>query len=189
MLGDPAKCVAERLLAPVNRRLARAGASPVLAHLGEVAMAAATGALLARRRPRAAIATFVAHCWCDYLDGALRRTGEATVRQAPLPADLAHALSDKLAEALIFAGAALGRLVSWPLAVLALIASCLSTITGFALQRKGIPRDHAIFDRTDRMGALLTGLLAGSVGPALLAACAMGLLVILQRLFAPASRT
>ena len=128
---------------------------------------------------------------------AVRLPGRGARRRGPSPspedaarAERNHALADKLAEAAIFLGIGLGQYAAWWLVITVWLTSVAATGVGFVmLHAAGIPRGLALFDRTDRMLALLAFLLLAflSAAPPLALLCvmiAMDLATVIQRLIA-----
>jgi phosphatidylglycerophosphate synthase len=183
MLGNLARKMGDRLFGRVNARLTRAGVAPEWTYALALASALSSSLSFLRGLPWLGLTLVTLHGIFDYLDGGLRRTrGEGGPSPRVLGMD-AHALVDKTSEVALFAGLAGGGWVNWPLGIAGAITSVAVTVVGRCARRwLALDPARVLFDRTDRVLAIL---LAGSLGAfeiALVLVCLMNLTILLQRL-------
>lgn len=182
MTGGIVIKLGDRLLGQLNRTLAKAGATPTLANMLELAAAAGCSICLSKRFLGAALSLLAIHALFDYLDGGLQRTGLITHTKQHL-GKFQHMLVDKLSDALLFTGAAIGKLVPFWLAIAATTATVIVSLTGLLCTYiRSLKRDDCVFDRADRILAILLLFPFSLFRLALLTSIVMNVAVTLQRL-------
>lgn len=149
MLGPLIVRTGDHLFIGATSRLHRLGLRPFAANVLEVAAGILAAGLFASGMRLAGVAALILHGSFDYLDGALARAGAAG------SSITRHALTDKLSEAIIFAGLAFGGLVPFWLSLAVIVAVIGTTWLGLHGQKKGARREQAVFDRSDRLLALI----------------------------------
>jgi len=183
MLGEILKGRTDRLMSGLTSRLAGGGVRPGVARVGEIVSACACAACLALGLKAAGLALLVVHVFFDYLDGALKRAGAREPFLDAWGAEKAHAVTDKAAEATIFAGIGFGDWAQWWSVAVALVTSLAATLSGvFSLRLAGVRRETSFFDRTDRMFLLLLSIAANRVQAGLLAIVVINCVIIAERI-------
>ncbi|MGQ9652340.1 MAG: CDP-alcohol phosphatidyltransferase family protein [Phycisphaerae bacterium] len=149
MLGPLIVRTGDRLFISATSRLRRLGLKPLAANVLEVGAGILAAGLFASGMRLAGLAALILHGGFDYLDGALARAGAkgSSIRR--------HALTDKLSEVIIFTGLAFGGLVPFWLSFAVIAAVIGTTWLGLYGWKKGARREQAVFDRSERLMALI----------------------------------
>jgi hypothetical protein len=163
MIGDLCRRIGDRLFSPVNTACARWGVRKGEINALCLATGVLSGAFYALALAPGGWILLVCHGFFDYLDGGTRRTGLRNQQEPRIFGLDTHVAVDKLGEVAVFSGLAFGGIASPWLAVAALGSSLIVTAYGRLLSRRGQAYpEHSIFDRADRVLAILIiGPLAG----------------------------
>jgi phosphatidylglycerophosphate synthase len=181
MLGGLIVGVGDRLLLPVNSLLMRMEAKPFAINAAELAAAAACSICFAKKQIWTAILLLLIHGVFDYLDGGMHRIIQESGKSIRSNS-FTHVAADKLSDMLLFLSLGWGRFIPWWLSVTACTATVLASICGlWGKHCHGLQISHCIFDRSDKIIAILLLSPFSFFALGIYAVVAMNATVIVQR--------
>jgi phosphatidylglycerophosphate synthase len=182
VIGTLVKAFGDRFFSPVNTRCAKSGITKIQINLLAIATGCASGIAYAAAWAQVGWALLVVHGFLDYFDGGTRRTGVRSMQEFRFFGWDTHVVADKAGEVAIFAGLAIGGIVSPWLALLALASSLGVTIFGQILQKQEkIDLERSLFERADRILVILILGFLVNYSIALIVVCGMNAVLFVQR--------
>lgn len=192
MLGNYCRSWGNYVCRGTVLRLARLEIQPWMINLSEVLSAFACGYFFFSQNLTLAMTCLLLNGVFDYLDGGVSRARLTLGKPLQNAGKTFHILADKISEVVIFSGMIAGKFAYWYLGTVAIMTCLLLTITGLWLQNKNwFDLENSLFDRADRLIALLLLCSFGYFNLALIVVSLLNIIEFIHRawVFAGAKRS